>query len=283
MRFVLTPEPPAVDAAHDFAIDGPKGPIPVRIYRPVGAQRSDAGGAALPVTLYFHGGGWVLGDLETHDFVCRSFAARSGAAVVAVDYRLAPEHKFPAAAEDAVAAWRWLAGGRAAGLGLDGRRVAVAGDSAGGNLAAVVALTARDAEQPLAGQLLVYPATDMTTERASMREFATGHLLERAGMNWFYDHYLPTAADARDWRASPLLAARHDGLAAALVMTAGCDPLRDEGKAYADKLRAAGTPVEYRCFDGLIHGFLAMGKVVRASDEALALAAAFLRRVLAAG
>jgi acetyl esterase len=280
MRHVLTPDPPAVDEARDLKVPGPHGDVPARFYRPKGSA-----GATLPVIVYFHGGGWVLGDLDTHDYVSRELANRAGAAVLSVDYRLAPEHKFPAAVDDAFAAYRWANGEGASRLGVDGARIAVAGDSAGGNLSAVVSLMARDTGTAgsLRGQVLAYPAIDMRGDYPSMREFGEGHLLERAGMDWFYGHYLRRAEEKLDWRASPLLASRHDGLAPALVMTGGCDPLRDEGKAYADRLAAAGNKVTYRCFDGLLHGFLQQGKIVRASDEALATAAAFLRQALKAG
>jgi len=273
--FALPPE--AVAATETRAIPGPAGPVPVRTYRPFGAHRD----ATLPVLIYFHGGGFVICDLDTHDGVCRILANRSGCAVLAVDYRLAPEHPFPAAVEDAWAAVAWVrAEGRAAGL--DPACIAVSGDSAGGNLAAVVALLARDAKLPLAFQCLIYPVTDFAGETQSARTFAEGHLLTRASMNWFRGLYLQRPGDSEDWRASPLRAASFAGVAPAMVLTAGCDPLRDEGKAYADRLREAGVAVRYRCYDGQIHAFVGMNKMIDEANRALAECGEAVKAALAA-
>ncbi len=270
-------EPEAMAAVEDSSLPGPAGAIPVRLYRARGTSRDQV----LPVMVYFHGGGFVIGNLDSHDRVCRTLANRAGCTIVAVDYRLAPEHPFPAAVADAWAAVEGVRA-RAGGLGIDGRRVAVGGDSAGGNLAAVAALLARDANIPVAAQLLVYPVTDLAGGTGSYREFADGYMLTRDTMEWFSRLYLARPEDAADWRASPLRAANVSGLAPALVLTAGYDPLRDEGKAYAERLAGAGTPVRYRCFDGLIHGFLGMTKAVAAADEAFEECAAALRQGFAA-
>ena len=275
-RGALAAPPPEVDSVADLHASGPAGDIRVRLYRPRGA--ADAG--PLPALVYFHGGGWTIGDLDTHDVVCRTLADLARAAVVSVDYRLAPEHKFPAAVDDAVAATRWVA--REAGrLGIDARRIAVGGDSAGGNLAAVVALAARDEGPPLAMQTLIYPATDMAADTASHLRYAEGHLLTRDAILWFKGNYLRDAADEVDWRASPLQAADLSRLPPAYVITAGFDPLVDEGRAYADRLSAAGVPVTYECFEGMIHGFVTMGGAIAAAHHALARCAQGLRGVFA--
>jgi acetyl esterase len=263
-RAVLSPPVPEVDAVRDFAASGPAGPIPLRLYRGLGA----AAGAPLPLLVYFHGGGWTIGDLDTHDIVCRTLANKARCAVIAVDYRMGPEHKFPAAVEDCIAATRWVAE-RAAALGVDAARIAVGGDSAGGNLAAVVAITLRDALGPaLVFQALVYPATDQRMDSASHARFGEGYLLTRNNMLWFRDKYL-SPADYDDWRASPLRAADLARLPPAHIITAGYDPLVDEGRAYSDRLVAAGVPVLYECFEGMAHGFLTMGGVVAAANHAL--------------
>jgi acetyl esterase len=235
----------------------------------------------LPLLVFFHGGGWVVGDIATHDTVCRHLANRAECAVVSVDYRLAPEHKFPAAVDDAYTATAWVAE-NAAALGVDAGRLAVGGDSAGGNLAAVVCLMARDRGAPrISYQLLVYPATDAAMRHESIARFAEGHVLTRATMRWFYEQYLPSPEDAADWRVSPLVAADLAGLPPAYVLTAGYDPLCDEGDAYAARLAAAGVPVEHRRFPGQIHGFTTNGKIIRAADAALDEAAASLKTGLA--
>ncbi len=271
-RAVLAPEPPEMGAVRDIKI-GEGGAIPARLYRPLGS----APNAALPALIYFHGGGWVIGDLDTHDVVCRQIANGSGAAVVSVDYRLAPEHKFPAAVEDAIAATAWIAA-HGATLGIDTARLAVGGDSAGGNLAAVVALDARDRNGPkLIQQTLIYPATESTMSHPSHERFAEGLLLTRPTMKWFLGHYLRGAEDLADWRVSPLRATSLADLPPALVLTAGYDPLCDEGEDYAARLAAAGVPVTRVRVEGVIHGFLTMGKLIPAANEAVAMIAAALK------
>jgi len=263
-RAALSPPVPEVDAVRDLAACGPAGPIPVRLYRGLGT----AAGAPLPVLVFFHGGGWTIGDLDTHDIVCRTLANKARCAVVAVDYRMGPEHKFPAAVEDCLAATRWVAS-QTAVLGVDAARIAVGGDSAGGNLATVVAISMRDAGGPsLALQALVYPATDQRMDSASHARFGEGYLLTRDNMFWFRGNYL-APADYDDWRASPLRASDLARLPPAHIITAGYDPLVDEGRAYSDRLVAAGVPVLYECFEGMTHGFLTMGGVVAAANHAL--------------
>src|SRR6266536_2004855 len=271
-RPAATPVPPEIGLVKDLMVDRSAGLIPIRMYRP--ARVADA--TPLPVLVFFHGGGWVIGDLETHDVLCRQLTAESGASVVSVDYRLAPEHKFPAAADDAWAATEWVLA-HAGDLGLDARRVAVGGDSAGGNLAAVVALLARDRGAPaIALQVLIYPVTDLANETESYRRFADGYMLTRDGMRWFKAHYVRTAADAEDWRASPIRAASRAGLPPALIVTAGFDPLRDEGEAYALRLREAGVRVDYACYGGMIHGFVPMGRLNDTGNRAVSHIAASL-------
>ena len=275
-RTVLQPTPQAVGEVRDLQADGPHGPIPMRLYRPVGGESS----TTLPVLVYLHGGGWVIGDLDTHDTLCRELCVRSGIAVVAVDYRLGPEHRFPAAYDDAFAATRWVAT-HAASLGLDPGRIAIGGDSAGGNLAAAVCLGARDAAGPsIAYQLLIYPATDMRRGHPSQVANGTGYLLTSATIDWFHDHYIDDARHDLDWRASPLLAREHGGLPPALVLTAGFDPLRDEGADYARVLTDAGNTVSYVCFERQIHGFITMGRVLDEANTAVALCAAEVKRAL---
>jgi acetyl esterase/lipase len=273
-RQVLQPDPEPVAEVVALEAAGPAGPIPLRFYRGQSAPK----GSPQPALIYFHGGGWVIGDLESHDQVCRALANAVPCIVVAVDYRLAPEHKFPAAAEDAIAATRWIAA-NAARLGIDGARLAVGGDSAGGNLAAIVSLEARDRGGPrLAFQLLVYPCTDMRMDWPSAERHAQQQPLTRAGMRWFIAHYLRSAADEADWRASPLRASSFEGLPPALIITAGFDPLCDQGEAYTKALHSAGIPVVYERFEGQIHGFLSMGRIVADSGKAIALGASALRQ-----
>ena len=263
-RAVLSSPAPEVDEARDLAAPGPAGAIALRLYRALGT----AAAAPLPVLVYFHGGGWTIGDLDTHDIVCRTLANNARCAVISVDYRMGPEHKFPAAVEDCLAATRWAAQ-QGAALGIDASRIAVGGDSAGGNLAAVVAIALRDAGgPPLAFQALIYPATDQRLDTASHASFAEGYLLTRNNMLWFRDNYL-RPDDYDDWRASPLRATDLARLPPAHIITAGFDPLLDEGRAYSDRLVAAGVPVMYECFEGMAHGFLTMGGVVAAANHAL--------------
>jgi acetyl esterase len=239
-----------------LSIPGPAGTIPARLY-------AAGTGRPLPMLVYFHGGGWVIGSLDTHDDLCRRLAIASGCLVVAVDYRLAPEHKFPAPVEDSFAATRWIAD-HAQALGGDARRIAVGGDSAGGNLATVVALLARDQGGPaLRFQLLIYPAVAKDFTLPSMKAYGEGFLLTMPGMHWFWNHYLRLNADARDARACPLLAPSLKGLPPALVATAEYDVLRDEGEEYARRLQAAGVPVRLVRHDSMIHGFATMSVVSR--------------------
>ncbi len=268
--------PPEVASWEDREVPGPAGRIRIRLYRP-SAQ------AVLPVVVFFHGGGWVMGSIETHDVYCRQLTNASGHAVVSVDYRLAPEDKFPAGLEDAYAATRWVSE-HAAEIGVDAKRIAVAGDSAGGNLAAAVCLLARDRGGPgLAFQLLMYPVIDYHFDTPSYRENATGYHLTRAAMIWSWRHYLKNELDGRSPYASPLRAQDLSGLPAALIMTAEYDPLRDEGEAYAERLRAAGVPVELRRYDGLIHGFARRTNVLDRAREALQDVASALRNAPASG
>jgi acetyl esterase len=240
------PENIAVD---NRTIPGPAGDLPVRIYTPDGS-------AGRPLLVYFHGGGWVIGDLETVDKPLRSLALRSGVVVLSVDYRLAPEHVYPAAFDDSYAATVWAAQ-HAAELGADPAQVVVGGDSAGGNLAAAVALAARDRGGPqLAGQLLIYPVTDFDFTTRSYEDNGEGYLLQRATMQWFWAHYLGAADLGKDPYAAPLRADNLVGLPPAFVMTCEFDPLRDEGEAYAARLRDAGVAVSARRYDGMLHGFL---------------------------
>lgn len=243
--------------------------LPARLYAP-SAER-------LPVLLYLHGGGFTIGSIETHDSLCRELALHSGAAVVSLEYRLAPEHRFPTAVHDAWDALRWLA--TDSSLGLDTRRLAVGGDSAGGNLAAVCALFARDAGLPLALQLLFYPGTAAAQDSESHRRFAHGPLLDRATINWFFDHYIDQA-DREDWRFAPLNAHDHAGLAPAWIGLAECDPLLDEGLAYADALRAAGVLVKLELWQGVVHDFIRMGRVVPQARLAHAAASHALKEAL---
>ncbi len=249
--------PTPVGAVRDLDLPGPGGPIPARLYLPERSRRADAPTAPLALLVHFHGGGWVLGDLDTHDSGCRFLCARAGIAVLNVGYRLAPEHRFPAAVDDAVAAFRW-AHAQATVLGIDPDRIAVGGDSAGGNLAAVVTqVTHREGGAQPAFQLLGVPATLMGSRTRSQELFASGYFLTRANMDWYEAHYLGDA-DPRDVRASPLLADDLEGLAPAYIAVAGFDPLRDEGIAYAEKLRAAGVPVTLRVHEDAVHPMLTM-------------------------
>ncbi|WP_332813828.1 alpha/beta hydrolase [Ramlibacter sp.] len=280
-RTVTQPEPPDVGLVRNLAAPGPAGDIPLRLYRPLG---SDVG-QALPVLVYYHGGGWVIGDLDTHDVLCRQLCNGSGCAVVSVDYRLAPEHPFPAAVDDSIAATRWIHAS-AQELGLDATRFAVGGDSAGGNLAAVVALTERDAGAqglPIAYQLLIYPATDQRRGWPSHTRNGEGYLLTRDTIAYFHDLYLAGQDGDLDWRLSPLLHDDHRGLPPALVLTAGFDPLRDEGVAYAQKLSESGNTAALVSFERQIHGFITMGKVVDEARVAVQICASQLREALRAG
>jgi acetyl esterase/lipase len=260
----------------EVGIPGPAGPIAARHYVPHSAT-----GAPQPLLVYFHGGGWVIGDLETHDSPCRFLAAHSSVQILAVDYRLAPEHPFPAAAEDAFAAYAW-ARANADRLGADAGRIAVGGDSAGGNLAAVVCLAAREADVPLpAMQLLIYPVTDTGRELLSRQLFREGFLLTRRDMAYYEDRYLPPGTDRDDPRVAVLQAADLSGLPPAYVAVAGFDPLRDEGIAYATRLREAGVPTALRLHPGLVHTFVNLTAISPTAREAVLEACGALRRGLA--
>jgi acetyl esterase len=269
----LNGDAPAVAAVADRTVPGPAGELPVRVYTPEGE-------APFPIVVFFHGGGWVVGTLDTYDPLCRALAAATPAVVVSVGYRLAPEHRWPAAAEDAYAATLW-ASRNAAALGGAQHRLAVAGDSAGGNLAAVVALGARDRGDPaIAFQLLVNPVLDAAGDTDSWREYAEGFQLTAAGMRWYWDHYLG-GADGMAPDASPLRAAFVGGLPPALVVGAEHDILRDEGEAYAARLREAGVEAAATRYPGMVHGFVRWRAVTPAADDALQEAAAALRSALA--
>ncbi|HKZ06846.1 MAG TPA: alpha/beta hydrolase [Methylomirabilota bacterium] len=252
----LMDEPaPALARIEEIKIPGPAGSIPARVYD------AASGGGARPALAYFHGGGWVQGDLETHHGLCARLAQRAGVIVVAVDYRLAPEHKFPAAVDDCLAAYRWLRE-RGREVGVDTGRVGVGGDSAGGNLSAVVCQLARAQGLPRpACQVLIYPATDFTLETPSHRELEHGHIIPRDRILWYAQQYLRNEADKLDERASPI---RGDlrGLPPALIITAGFDPLRDEGHRYAQALRAGGTEVQYHEYEGQIHAFVSLTRAI---------------------
>ncbi|HEX8997781.1 MAG TPA: alpha/beta hydrolase [Ktedonobacterales bacterium] len=268
-----TPLP--VARVEDRAIPGPDGSIPIRIYTP-------EGDGPFSLVVYFHGGGWALGNLESHDDVCRGMARDAGCIVVAVGYRLAPEHRFPAAPEDGYAATLWAAQ-HATELGGDPQRLAVAGDSAGGNLAAVVALMARErGELRLIAQALIYPITDLRMQTASYAENANAPMLTRDDMAWFRDLYIRGPEDVIHPWASPLLAENLSGLPPALVVTAGYDPLRDDGELYAERLRAAGVSVTLRRYDDLAHGFMRHGRVVDRARVARAETLAALGAMIAA-
>jgi acetyl esterase len=259
-RLVTNPEPPELRSVQLLAIPSPAGTIPARVYTPATLRQSNG---LAPCLVFFHGGGWTIGDLDSHDVVCRTLARDGALIVVSVDYRLSPEHKFPAAVEDSIAAteWIWKNAGQ---MAIDASRLMVGGDSAGGNLAAVVAIHARDAGNTpkLAGQVLIYPATDFAMTHPSHAEPETSVLLTHSVIRWFRDHYLNGVADVDDWRASPARAENLAGLPPAYVLTAGADPLRDEGDEFARRLKEAGVPVTYRTFPGQFHGFFTMGKLL---------------------
>lgn len=256
-------------------IPGPAGPIAIRVYRPVPKE-------TLPALIYFHGGGFVICSLDTHDRECRNLANASGCAVISVDYRLAPEHKYPAAVEDAYAATRYVAE-HAAEFGVDPQRIAVGGDSAGGNLATVVAALSRDRGGPfLKYQLLIYPLVDFADNSPSMQQYAKDYFLTRESMDWFTDCYLPSRETMRESSASPLNADDVRGLPPAMILTAEYDPLRDQGETYARKLQSAGVPVELKRYDGMIHAFFSFPGVIDTAKVAMADAGSALKRALKA-
>jgi acetyl esterase/lipase len=277
-RGPLTPDPPAVESSFLLMAPGKAGPVPVRAYRAKGAGKDEV----LPALVYFHGGGWVIGDLDTHDAVCRTLANGARCAVFSVEYRKAPEAPFPAAVDDCFSALAFVFNDSEK-LKTDRSKIAVGGDSAGGNLAAVMALMARDAggpafSSPLSFQLLIYPGTDQQMAHPSIERNGEGYLLTKKSMQYFRGHYLPHKEDWLDWRASPLLAKSLAGLPPALVMTAGYDPLLDEGRAYAERLKQEGVATEYREYADMVHGFITMGRVLDTANAALADCAQALRR-----
>jgi len=268
-----TGEPEPVAKVENRTIPGPAGQIPVRVYTPSGAGPH-------PGLVFFHGGGFVLCDLDSHDGICRSLTNAAGCVVVSVDYRLAPEHPYPAAPEDCYAATQWVAK-NGSELGIDVSRLAIGGDSAGGNLTAVTALMARDRGGPaLRFQLMIYPVTDCGTETASYRENGEGYFLTTGMMRWFWDKYLADPKQASEGYASPLRAADLGNLPPGLCITAGYDPLRDEGEAYAERLRNAGVDVRTSRYPGMFHGFLSMTAQLDKAREAIAEAGAALRAAL---
>jgi acetyl esterase len=277
-RGPLTPDPPAVEHAQLLMAPGPasssggpaSGPVPVRAYRPKGAGKDEI----LPALVYFHGGGWVIGDLDTHDVVCRTLANGARCAVFSVEYRKAPEAPFPAAVDDCFSALSFVFNSSSF-LKINAKQIAVAGDSAGGNLATVMALMARDAggpafSHPISFQVLIYPGADMRMKHPSITRNGEGYLLTEKVMRYFRSHYVPREADWLDWRVSPLLAKSLKGLPPAFVLTAGFDPLLDEGKEYAQRMQQDGVPVEYRNYADMVHGFITMGRVVDTANTALA-------------
>jgi acetyl esterase len=271
-RKVFAPSSPDVAQVVEYTVPGPGGAIPVRAYR----GRDTSG--KLPVLVFIHGGGFCIGDLDTHDYICRKIANSARCAVVAVDYRLAPEHKFPSAVEDCTAAVEWVAA-QSATLEIDHTRIAVGGDSAGGNLSAVMAHLARQGMlPPLCLQLLLYPSVEMSMRHPSYRLDFSRFPLDQTMVRYFHGHYLRSDEDMADCRASPMRAPAFKGLPPAFVLTAGYDPLRDEGAEYARTLEANDVPTTFVHMSDQMHGFLTMGGVIRAADTALELAAAALRR-----
>ena len=267
---------PAEVTVVDRTIPGPAGDLPVRLYRPASA----AADAKLPALVYAHGGGWVFGNLDSHDVLCAQLAIEAGIAVFHVDYRLAPEARFPGAFDDVVAALKWVAA-NGASVGIDPTRLAIGGDSAGGNLAAAVAIWARDNGGPkLLMQLLAYPVTDAVARTESYRRYEDGYGLNAITMEWFFDHYTPDKTSRSDWRVSPLRAASLAGLPPALVVTAGYDPLRDEGRAYAWRLQQDGTQADLVEFGGMLHGFLSSPMLLHGARRGTTLCAAALREAL---
>jgi acetyl esterase len=271
----LQAEPPSIASVENRAVPGPAGDIPVRIYTPTGE-------APRPLLVYYHGGGWTIGTLDVADKPCRALAAATSSVVVSVDYRMGPEHKFPAAVEDCYAATRWAAD-HAAELGADPERLVVIGDSAGGNLAAVISLIARERGGPrIAYQVLIYPVTDYAFDTPSYEQNADGYMLTREAMRWFWGNYLSSEADGAHPHASPLRASELAGLPPALVVTCEFDPLRDEGEAYGQRLGEAGVAVKVSRYDGMIHGFFLMSGAISRNQALLDEIAAELRSALRA-
>ncbi|MBV9330432.1 MAG: alpha/beta hydrolase [Alphaproteobacteria bacterium] len=273
---LVGPKGVPIGRSENVTAPGPAGPIPLRIYTPVAA-----GAEALPALVYFHGGGFVIGDLDTHDGICRLIANESGCRVVAVHYRLAPEHKYPAAPEDAFAATSWIAA-NASKLAIDANRIGVGGDSAGGALAATVAQMAKAQSTPkISFQLLMFPVTQIGSETSSLREYSVGYFLERKTLDWFYAHYLPDGVDPKaDTRISPLRSSDFEGLPPAYIMLGGFDPLHDEGASYAQKLRDAGVQVTVADYREMVHCFVYLQTILPQAHDALIAAAAAVRKGL---
>ena len=266
VRALLKQPVPDVAEVRDLAATGPHGDIPMRLYRAKEAKSGDM----QPALVFFHGGGWVFGDIETHDNLCRALANSADCTVLSVDYRLAPERKFPVAADDCWAAFTWTHA-NAARLSIDPARLAVGGDSAGGNLAAVVAMLAQRAGAPrIACQILLYPVADLAMNTDSYKQLGTGYNLTAGAMMWFRDLYLNNANEIADWRASPILATNIAGLPPTYVAVAGCDPLHDEGVAFAKLLEGNNVSVTLRNFPGQMHGFASMSGFLKAADEVIA-------------
>ena len=274
-RAFTQPDAPEVYQVADQVIESNGVNVPVRVYHPHTAQTQKS----LPALVYIHGGGWTIGDLDTHDVLCRSLCLQAGVVVVSVDYRMGPEYKFPAAYDDTVAAFNWTVA-NASALGVDAKRIAIGGDSAGGNLSAAACIGLRDQKglsvQP-AFQLLIYPATIMWQDTPSYHANGQGYMLTKDSIAYYTDNYLRNRDDAKDWRASPQWASTHAGLPPAFVMTAGFDPLRDEGLMYADALSKAGVSCQYICFERQIHGFITMGRVMQEANTAVSLCAQVLK------
>lgn len=275
LQFAFRPEPPAVASVSEVPMARADGSaLLARLYRPLSAPS----GAILPLLIFFHGGGWCVGDVASYDSLCRSLANESGCAVLSVDYRLAPEHPFPAAIDDARFAFEW-AHEQADLLGVDAARIALGGDSAGGNLSIVTALALRTAPLQPRYLMLVYPSTEILSARPSRERYAEGFFLDRGTLQWFFERYLP-GGQTEDWRASPMRADSLAGLPPMLLIAAEFDPLVDDCAAFAERVRAEGGDIEYREMAGMVHGFLTLGKVFPQAGEAIALAAAGLRRHL---
>ena len=271
-RTFTQPDAPEVFKLEDKLIAYNGVNIPVRVYHPFSAQTH----SALPALVYLHGGGWTIGDLDTHDVLCRSLCLQANVVVVSVDYRMGPEHKFPAAFDDCVAAFEWTVA-NAGHLGIDAKRIAIGGDSAGGNLTAAACLQLRSHPVQPAFQLLIYPATIMWQDTPSYHANGQGYLLTKDSIAYYTDNYLRDRNDAKDWRASPQWAESHAGLPPAFVLTAGYDPLRDEGMMYADALSKAGVSTQYVCFERQIHGFITMGRIMQEANTAVSMCAQVLR------
>lgn len=274
-RPVIQPDPPAIASVEQIVIASDAAQIPARVYKPLTLAQRDGLSAGV---IFFHGGGWTIGDLDGYEVVCKSIATEAQMIVVSVDYRLAPEHRFPAAVDDAIAATKWIAE-NAVRFGIDPNRLIVSGDSAGGNLSAVVAIHSRDHGGPkIAGQALIYPATEAECSHPSHKEEDTSVLLTHPLIKWFYDHYIPNKDDNADWRASPARVKDLSGLPRAYVITAGADPLRDEGDEYAERLRKAGVSVVHSYYPGQFHGFISFGRLLPESSQLIREIGSWLRQ-----